>query len=934
MPVERISIPEVLSRPRDHAIVCTFGANLDFYEGPLWRHISRARNRVVLADDVVLAGQLADLASGGSRLRHINRHYVATPITNERNAHAKLILLVDGSAGTLLVGSGNVGMDGYASRGEVFCRYDITDGDDTYLPEFQAAKDLLDLMVGRGYLDVQARQHLEAVWADTPWVWAPSARASGVRHNLLIPLGEQLVEAIAGEHVVDLTVHAPFHDERCEALRRLVAALRPDHVTVIVQAGRTSVDPAALWRVLESTAGSGDVQLATAPEFPETSLHAKFVLVRTAARSITFTGSANLSLAAMWRTDQRVGNRPAGNIELVNLTEGPPERFDELLDGLVLVEPAGSVTQLNVRYLGDSEAKIDTRLRLIRGTWTDGTLTLVAAAELPSEELALIVAGTESPASVRAAGTTITVVPSPEVAAVLDSRVAPVWLRVATNEGDVDTTPVYPYHPGALASLLAARRDPDLLRKAGSLDMEAYDDDLTALLDELDAALVIDRQSLWRLARRSPPPDTGNDNDGPRRAWEDLDFDALRRHPRLAQYESLGRVNERLEATDLQIVLGAITDHFRGFGTSDLPPLPGGLTAPQADGVFDVDLDEETATLPGDRDDTPVDETPEEFESENDDDATEDRERRRLTTETRNRLAWQRFAERFTEALRDQDFLDIVGPRVAITNAVILNHLLALLVAKSVVAVEKGIDYQLDLWSFLWGEADQNGYLDSLADEEQIAAMEEFSERGLEVTVLSAADLAAQLTKQRGLGGLRARLRHVWRRILTSSQLCFTGEVLRQASRPGVRPATDLADTLDKLVRESTQREVDDAVASCLGTTRGQLTVRHETVHRGPDRSAVEVIEIGDSAVNLTTDSVLEVFARVAAVDLRRDYIRLRHGDSRIVAAWDRRLHDCWWYDPNTEQPVDLPEPGAAEPAWVAASESLLAAARAVDRAA
>lgn len=212
--------------------------------------------------------------------------------------------------------------------------------------------------------------------------------------------------------------------------------------------------------------------------------------------------------------------------------------------------------------------------------------------------------------------------------------------------------------------------------------------------------------------------------------------------------------------------------------------------------------------------------------------------------------------------------------------------------------------------------------------------MEEFSERGLEVTVLSAVDLAAQLTQQRDLDGLRARLRHVWRRMLTSSQLCFTGDVLRQASRPGVRPATDLADALDHLAREWTRREVDDVVAACLGTTRFQLTIREESVHRGPDRSAVEVIEIGDPAVDLATDVVLDVFARVVAVDRRRDYIRLKHRDSRVVAAWDRRLHDCWWYDPSTDHQVDLAEPLAADPGWAAASESLIAAAQAVEAAA
>src|SRR6266545_3912542 len=162
MAADRLNVPEVLTKPRDHAIICTCGAQLDFYEGPLWRHISRAHNRIVLADDVVLAGQLADLASGGSRIRHVNRHYVATPITNAGSAHAKLLLLVDAAGGALLVGSGNLSIDGYASRGEVFYNYDITATDTTYLPEFQAAKDLLDLMAARGYLDSQARQHLDA----------------------------------------------------------------------------------------------------------------------------------------------------------------------------------------------------------------------------------------------------------------------------------------------------------------------------------------------------------------------------------------------------------------------------------------------------------------------------------------------------------------------------------------------------------------------------------------------------------------------------------------------------------------------------------------------------------------------------------------------------------------------------------------------------
>ncbi len=929
---ERLNVPEVLAKPRDHAVICTFGAQLDFYEGPLWRHVSRAHNRIVLADDVVLAGQLADLASGGSRLRHINRQYLATPITNVGSAHAKLLLLVDAAGGTLLVGSGNLGIDGYASRGEIFFRYDITDTNASYLPEFQAAKDVLDLIALRGYLDSQARQHLDAVWADTPWIWAPAARPAGVRHNLVEPLGDQLIAAVANERVLELLVHAPFHDQRCEALRRLVDALRPDHVTVLVQAGRTSVDPGALANVLAAAPGTTDVQLAAAPEFTDTYLHAKFILIRTATRSITFTGSANLSLAALWRTDQPAGDRPAGNIELVTLAQGPPQHFEELLGGLDVRETAEEVANLDVTYLGGHETTpIDSRPRLLRGTWADAQLTLVAAGELPDGELSLIVAGTVTPGVVTRDGTTYTVTPAGDAATALDLRAVPVWLRVTAEDGDVDTTPVYPYHPASLAALLTGRRDPDLLRKAGGLDLEASDDDLAGLLDELDATLVIDRHSLWRLARRSPPPDTASEGDGgPHRAWEDLNFDALRRHPRLVQYETLTRRADRLEATDLQIVLSAITDYFRGFGDHDrAEPAAVGPTTGQVEGAYDVDLDDTTAILPGDNEDMPTDETIEEYEAGTEED--EERERRRLRIETRNRLAWQRFAERFTKALRDRDFLDVVGPTVALTNAVILNHLLALLVAKGVVRPDKGIGYQIELWAFLFGDATSDGYIPTLSDEDQWAAMEAFDERDSAVTIISAVDLAVQLTKQHDLDALRTRLRHTWRRILTAPTLDFTPDALRRAAQPGVRPAFKLAVSLAGFAKESTRREVDGALAGSLGVNPSQLIVRKETVKRGRQVATVEVVGITDPAVELTAGEVTAAFRAAAVADPAIDYVRIKHLQSGVVATWDRRLHDCWRYDPADDDPVDLAEPTDVDPRWLAAADALAAAGRAAE---
>ena len=167
MPADRLSVPEVLAKPRDHAIICTFGAQLDFYEGPLWRYVSRARNRIILADDVVLASQLGDLASGGSRLRHVNRHYVATPSPTPAAPTPSSSCSSTPPAARCWSAAATSASTAthHAARCSIATRSPTSDV--TYLPEFQAAKELLDLMTARGYLDNRAR-HTSTRCGPTP----------------------------------------------------------------------------------------------------------------------------------------------------------------------------------------------------------------------------------------------------------------------------------------------------------------------------------------------------------------------------------------------------------------------------------------------------------------------------------------------------------------------------------------------------------------------------------------------------------------------------------------------------------------------------------------------------------------------------------------------------------------------------------------------
>jgi hypothetical protein len=392
----------------------------------------------------------------------------------------------------------------------------------------------------------------------------------------------------------------------------------------------------------------------------------------------------------------------------------------------------------------------------------------------------------------------------------------------------------------------------------------------------------------------------------------------------------MGRSAERPEPTDLQVVLAAIAERFRGIGQQ--PPSSEKATGSPIGNALDVDVDDLPGALPSDRDDTPGDESLEEIEAE-DQEGVEERERRRLRTATRNRLAWQRFCDRFMRGIRDPEFIDLVGPNVAVTNAVIFNHLLALLTAKDVIAADRGIRHQIQLWTFLWGAQDHVGYLDTLDEDTRFDAMEAIAERGGEVTVLAAVDLADQLTRSNEWTELRTDLRNVWRHLLESPLLAFTADVLRHVASPRARPAVEIAQELDRLAREWTVPELHAVLADHLGTAAGRIRVMRGVVRRRLRDEMVEILLIDDPEAILDTDRVSAAFAEWAALDQSRAYFRFEQPTAGVIAVWDFALHECWKYNRHTDaDPVPLEEPLATEPVWSTESRKLLNSARAADQ--
>ena len=102
-------------------------------------------------------------------------------------------------------------------------------------------------------------------------------------------------------------------------------------------------------------------------------------------------------------------------------------------------------------------------------------------------------------------------------------------------------------------------------------------------------------------------------------------------------------------------------------------------------------------------------------------------------------------------------------------------------------------------------------------------------------------------------------------------------------------------------------------------------------MQRGRQRDTVEIVEVNAPTVELNVDAALAAFRAAVAADPRRDYVRIKHVATGVVASWDRREHDCWHYDPNDEDPTDLDEPRNIAPEWLAPANELVATAQSVD---
>lgn len=934
----RINMADAIQGAWEHVVITSFGVDLGFFERAILPQLAQTRGRLILADADHLLVHHAD-AARGRLVRHLNRGYHAGGVHVSGVAHAKLVLLVSETRGRLLVGSGNLRLTGWGSTGEMFTQYDFSDQDASDLAAFASARRFLDGLSVRHLLDDFSRAYLEQLWARVPWLDGDAAVEGPVHYNLERPLLDQFVDVVdsVGERPTELIMLAPFHDGRCQAIKQLLERTKPHQATLLVQPGRTSVDPAALRDVAAS-----HPELAVKPFGPRGDhgryVHAKLVLARFKKRTICLQGSANLSHAALMSTI------PNGNVEVVNLLNGTPDAFDHLLADLWIGKAVSDVSALEVSFQPEPSLVEPGGNRIFEAIWDGELLTLVLSKSMASAPFMWLTMGTalveaevvnvqDSP--IREGGVVLRVRPLQDVDDQF-MRATPIALYLGEPPPDEDvgesdfTDPIFCVNQPVLIERLEGRPTAVHLRDVGVM---ALDDDraLEELLQALQSSMVYDRRTLMEVV---PPPVPIDDPTDEQLgiAYAEIDYEELRRsHARLHQYEgalmSPGSVLGPIP-TDIQLALRSITDAF------------GDVVGQQERTVtlvsFASEWSTEDETTDGIEDPAFIEENKEELEAvdQASDGELEDLEEaadRRWSNDARMRVHWRNFIDRFLRGLESPVWQELVGTAVLSGNYELFSHILQRLHRQkwqNFEFMEFLLQATVATHGFAWGRSGESeeGWLSSLSAPERQVVTSAFSERHLGVRLLvdlastgelthsdtfslssrllderrAARDVARAVFSSVAWGALvKAEPRFVVACQAVASELCAGDDFACWLEPPSF---ATLVDRIEELVSFTTVPELQRDVASLMGVSAQQVVLGQVELRPHGKKVISQDLAIERFNGDIDLQMALALMGRFVALHPGPRY-RVHAGRARLL--FNRESADLEWVA-GLDEDIDL----------------------------
>jgi hypothetical protein len=759
--LSKLEVPEQLRGPWEHALILTYGMDITFFERALWpQFAARCRNKIILADGGQYLQKSEDYAQQKGLVRYLNQSYVVAGIFGPHayaSAHAKLILLTHPEEGRLLVGSGNLHWQGYASGGELFTEYEYTPEFSQALPAFLAVREMLDMLIRQGAVEGTAARHINYMWEQTPWLFQASESAeSPVRHNLARSFLDQLLLEVNGEPVEELIILSPFFDRDCIALERLLQATRPGQVTLLVQPGRTSVDPIALRKVLDRAIGRWEIRPFQILD-GDTYAHAKCYLLKLKNRALCLQGSPNLSQVAM------LLSAPHSNVEIANLLTGPREAFDYLLDILQIDPPVHDLASLKLSYQSTDEADLPVKevWQLTGGEKSGDRLLLNFQGTLPNlQGTALIIAEKMSPLTLLRLERETQLLELRLSAEQIELLAQPVPLSIQWTDSEAthETNHIFVCNREALEHVLQYASEEEILTHAGGLDLD--DKELEELLGELKEALIIDQRSIWQLAGRQPPSNVQDDDPALHLDYAQIDYDMLRQHPKIQQYLHRSASGQVQTHSRLQIILNAITSHFQGL-------LEGDKVAALMQNATEHVME---------RDSSP-------FEEDEDEEIIEEREQQHRTSRQRIERLLKNFIQRFVRGISSPDFQEFAGYEVVAHNYMIFTHFLWRLLAKDLLEPLFVVDALIQSWMFYLGDETQPGYFHQLPLDQQEQVLQLVQDYHNDASTLAALYFSAKVVTLEGEDKQRFALRDMWRELLLQPPFALEARLVIETQR-------------------------------------------------------------------------------------------------------------------------------------------------------
>ena len=865
-------------------IIGTFGVDLDFTETQLWPLLANTTaSRLVLADSRELEKSLRERG----RFRKLNRTYVAAPVQSRRAHHPKYLMLLGPSSGRLFVGSGNIGVAGYAGPGECFTAYewDVGSSSEGAQP-FGAVRELIDVIGKQDLVGGFITSKCFDLWKSAQWVPDTGGKMSPVVNNVKTPLLDQLIDRIGKQPVIEVVAAAPFHDRKSLPIQKLIKELRPKKFSLLVQNGQTRLNKQVLRKMIQEHGNFEIVEASLGSSAASRYIHAKFILVRTLKSDFLLQGSANLSGVALCETIEK------GNIEIANLLKGNRGDFDHILSTLTLVGKENGLDDFDADENWPSDDLVDRGTWAIRDVvWAAPRLTGVVRKSKPK-----VLRITIDRAEIKPLDTvwiehdhhwefrcTFGLDETEDM-----EQARGIEIQLDSSSPQV----IYPYHAITLNRLASGQTKVDLLQQVGNLDLGERE--LIELLRELDRIMIVDRQSLWKASNQDYADEGDLEiedlvDESSQMKYEDIDWSVISNLSQFKQHELLRR-GVGWDAGDLSIILSSLASRLRSNAS--------GRVSIDSEGI---DYDDDLAREPLLEDEDVADQ----LSLDIDDELSVDTDYARSRYRRKTRMMWKRFIKRFIRGLNDDKFVEHVGSAVIVPTYVIFNSLCQRLRVKGIVEDETLTELQLDLWKFMWGKPGRAGYLDSLEVDELTEARRILSDYGDLPVLIAAIDDAWWWAWEMDDGG--SSLRRMWCHILESKQWLPNSNVLSSAADLSQNYSGDpdsLLEDLQALALHTEKHEFISDMAALAGVKTSEIRLTGGSVMSNGEYLSTPILEI--STLGVAESQVVSVINEWIIREPERSYFRVQSED--FMAFVDSKHQTTKHFDKTTgiEKELDL----------------------------